>query len=138
MSKKLVIEFSEQPEWGIIGQGITDFNDEMAGPDGGKNFCYVLKTPEGEVVGGVIGSTHWNWCYISLMWMQPPFRGKGYGSQLLVHAEEEARNRGAKFAYLDTFSFQAPSFYRKQGYEVFGELAEFPPGHQRYFMKKQL
>jgi hypothetical protein len=41
-------------------------------------------------------------------------------------------------AYLDTFSFQAPDFYKKLGYEVFGELQDFPHGHQRYFMKKRL
>ena len=53
-------------------------------------------------------------------------------------AEDEARQRGAKNAYLDTFSFQVPDFYKQHGYEVFGELPDFPPGHQRYFMKKQL
>lgn len=24
------------------------------------------------------------------------------------------------------------------GYEIFGELAAFPPGHRRYFLKKSL
>jgi hypothetical protein len=53
-------------------------------------------------------------------------------------AEAEARQRGAQHAYLDTFSFQAPGFYKKHGYQVFGELQDFPPGHQRYFLTKQL
>ncbi len=53
-------------------------------------------------------------------------------------AELEARQRGARCAYLDTFSFQAPDFYKKQGYEVFGELRDFPEGHRRYFLRKQL
>jgi predicted N-acetyltransferase YhbS len=65
-------------------------------------------------------------------------RGMGCGSQLLALAEEKACEQGAKNAYLDTFSFQAPAFYEKHGYEVFGELPDFPPGHQRFFLKKEL
>ena len=138
MGANLVIEQTDSPEWSVIGGGINAFNEEQAGPDGGKSFCFALKTPGGEVVGGVIASTHWNWLYVSLMWMQPGYRRSGYGAQLLSLAEEEGRTRGAKFAYLDTFSFQAPGFYEKFGYEIFGELADFPPGHTRWFMKKEL
>ncbi len=65
-------------------------------------------------------------------------RGQSYGQRLLALAEEEARKRGAEYAYLDTLSFQAPEFYKKQGYEIFGTLEDFPKGHQRYFMTKAL
>jgi hypothetical protein len=74
--------------------------------------------------------------YIDLLWLRTNRRG--YGHRLMTLAEEEARERGAKNAYLDTFSFQAPDFYRRLGYEVFGELPDFPHGHQRYFFRKQL
>lgn len=46
--------------------------------------------------------------------------------------------RNARHAYLDTFSFQAPGFYQRAGYRVFGELPDFPAGHRRYFMTKEL
>jgi hypothetical protein len=45
--------------------------------------------------------------------------------------------RGCHSARLDTFSFQAPEFYRRMGYEVFGVL-DYPPDHKRIFLKKQL
>jgi GNAT superfamily N-acetyltransferase len=124
--------------WGIIGGGISTFNEQRVGDDHGKNLCFVLKSPDGEIVGGLIGATHWEWFYINLMWLKEDVRGKGYGYRLLDLAENEARQRGAKYAYLDTFSFQAPEFYKKYGYEVYGELSDFPQGHQRYFLKKQL
>jgi hypothetical protein len=41
-------------------------------------------------------------------------------------------------AFFDTFSFQAPEFYKQHGYRVFGELKDFPPDHTRYYMTKQL
>jgi len=75
---------------------------------------------------------------IDLLWVKDELRGRGYGSRLLTLAEDEARQCGAKSVYLDTFSFQAPNFYKPHGYQVFGELQNFPAGHQRYFLTKQL
>ncbi|NTU64122.1 MAG: GNAT family N-acetyltransferase [Chloroflexi bacterium] len=76
--------------------------------------------------------------YIDLLWLKEELRGRGYGHRLLMLAEDEARQRGATHAYMDTFSFQAPDFYQRHGYQVFGELKDFPHGHQRYFLTKQL
>jgi hypothetical protein len=52
-------------------------------------------------------------------------------------AEGRAVERGCHSAWVDTFSFQAPGFYPKLGYEVFGEL-DYPPGHKRIFLQKRL
>lgn len=128
----------EEPPWEIIGGALTEFNTQQAGDDQGRNLCFVLETPHGEIVGGVIGATYWNWFYVNLMWVQEDLRGQGYGRQLLEAAEEEARQRGAKNAYLDTFSFQAPTFYQNLGYQEFGRLENFPTGHIRHFLTKAL
>lgn len=138
MSEPVKIVEVEQPDWHTIGGGISEYNTEKAGPDNGRNLCFLLQDASGETIGGIIGATHWNWFYINLMWIREDFRNQGYGSQLMARAEEEARHRGAEYAYLDTFSFQAPDFYRRHGYEVFGELADFPPGHRRLYLKKKL
>lgn len=127
-----------QPAWEIIGGGISDFNTQQAGDDNGTNLCFVLQTPEGEIVGGVIGATYWDWLNVNLMWIREDLRNQGYGRQLLEKAEAEAVQRGAKRSYLDTFSFQAPDFYLKLGYEEFGQLEDFPAGHTRYFLVKTL
>jgi ribosomal protein S18 acetylase RimI-like enzyme len=138
MDEEYTIVYKDEPAWNVIGGGIHNYNIEQAGDGGDKNLCFVLQGPDQEVVGGVIGATHWDWLYINLMWIKEEFRGRGYGRRLLTIAEDEARKRGAKNAYLDTFSFQSPGFYEKYGYQVFGELLDFPPGHQRYYLKKQL
>jgi GNAT superfamily N-acetyltransferase len=138
MHEEYEIVYLENPEWGVIGGGISEYNKQQAGDDTGRNLCFVVKTPAGEVVGGVIGATYWDWLYVNLMWVREDLRGSGYGQRLLALAEDEARKRGAKNSYLDTFSFQAPGFYKKYGYRVFGELPDFPTGHQRYFLTKQL
>jgi GNAT superfamily N-acetyltransferase len=132
------IERADEPAWEIIGGGLRDFNNRQAGDGHGKNLCFVLRASDQSIVGGVIGETHWNWLFVNLMWVKDELRGQGYGHQLLAMAEAEARLRGATDAYLDTFSFQAPDFYKKNGYQVFGTLENFPPGHQRYYFTKKL
>ncbi len=134
----IYVEKLEDAVWEAIGGGINDYNTRQAGDDQGKNLCFVLRAPDQEIVGGVIGATYWDWFYINLMWVKEELRGRGYGHRLLMLAEQEAQQRGARHAYLDTFSFQAPGFYVRHGYQVFGELKDFPRGHQRYFLTKQL
>ena len=132
------IGYLEEPAWEVIGGGLRDFNNQKAGDGHAALLCFVLYGPDESILGGVIGETHWDWLFINLMWLPESMRGRGFGQQLLSAAEDVGRKRGATHAYLDTFSFQAPEFYKKQGYEVFGKLEEFPPGHQRYYFVKQL
>jgi N-acetylglutamate synthase-like GNAT family acetyltransferase len=62
----------------------------------------------------------------------------GWGQFVMQTAEAEARSRGVRNVYLDSFSFQAPTFYAKLGYREFGRLQEFPAGHDRVWMTKAL
>jgi GNAT superfamily N-acetyltransferase len=141
MQEEYRVVLASEPEdsaMTVIGHGIRDFNKDHAGENNYRRLCVFLHAPDHAVVGGLIGSTYWNWFYVDLLWVVDELRGRGYGHQLLTLAEHEARQRGAKHVYLDTFSFQAPNFYRQHGYEVFGELHDFPEGHMRYFLTKQL
>lgn len=128
----------DDPVWEAIGGGINFFNEEQAGPENAKRICFVVYDMDEKIAGGVIALVYWNWLYIDLMWLRPDLRRKGFGSRLLGLAEDEAKKLGAEHVYLDTFSFQAPEFYKKQGYRVYGELQDFPKGFQRYFMTKEL
>jgi len=141
MDEEYQIVYDDKPEqsaWGIIGEGITNYNKQQAGDDKAQRICFVLQSPDHEVAGGVIAAMYWDWLYIDLMWIRDGLRGRGYGHRLLTLAEDEGRRRGAKYAFLDTFSFQAPTFYLKHGYKVFGELNNFPAGYKSYYLTKQL
>ncbi len=141
MNQEYQIVYEDKPEesaWGIIGRGVGTYNKEQAGEDSHTRLCFVLQGPDQEVVGGIIGATYWDWFYLDLLWVKEDLRRQGYGQQLLSKAEDIARERGAKNVFLDTFSFQAPEFYQKYGYQVYGELPDFPTGHQRFFLTKQL
>lgn len=60
------------------------------------------------------------------------------GSQILMQAEKTAKERGCQYAFLDTFSFQAPQFYKKHGYEQVFALEEYPLTGKRYYFTKKL
>jgi GNAT superfamily N-acetyltransferase len=102
MAKELEIVYVEKPEWNVIGQAINDYNEHQAGDDKAHNICFVLRENKEEIVGGIIGTTYWDWFNISLMWVKEALRGQGYGHRLLTLAEDAARLRGARFALLDT------------------------------------
>ena len=132
------VDRPEESAWGIIGRGISHYNKQQAGDQKFQRLCFILHASDQEIVGGVIGELYWDWFHLDLMWVKEELRGRGYGSRLLERVEDEARRRGAKNIYLDTFSFQAPDFYKQHGYQVFGELQDFPPGYHRYFLTKRL
>lgn len=99
----------------------------------------VLAARDGEdIVGGLTGFTGWTWLHVDLLWVADEYRGKGLGRRLLRAAEQEAHLRGARQAYLDTFDFQARPFYEREGYTLFGTLDGYPPGHSRFFMRKEI
>ncbi len=97
-----------------------------------------MRDPQQQIQGGLLGRTDTSALFIASLWIAEPFRRRGYGKQLVLTAEREAVCRGCHFSHLDTFSYQAPDFYRRLGYEVFGVLEGYGGGHTRYFLKKPL
>ncbi|MCU1780382.1 GNAT family N-acetyltransferase [Pseudomonas sp. 14P_5.3_Bac1] len=91
-----------------------------------------------EVVGGLYGKISYGWMFIELLSIPDQMRTQGTGTRLMRAAEELARERQCVGIWLDTFSFQAPGFYRKLGFSEFGHIADYPAGHQRHFFQKRL
>lgn len=116
---------------------LVSYNDSKAEREDYRPLAVFLRDAEGQVVGGVLGHTHWGWLFVSHLWVAPHLRGAGYGERILSAAEREAVARGCRHAHLDTFSFQARPFYERLGYELFGELEDYPAGHTRYFLRKR-
>jgi GNAT superfamily N-acetyltransferase len=141
MKPQLRIEIADEPkldETEFIVQQLIQFNSRCAGEGNFRQLAVFLRDADENLVGGLVGSTYWQWLYVDVFWIHESYRGGGSGTSLLAAAEQEAVRRGCQYAYLDTFSFQAPEFYQKLGYAVFGELTDFPAGHSRVFLKKVL
>lgn len=107
--------------------------------DNGRLISIILRDNSGEIAAGLYGWT-WGAClYVDKLWVREDQRRAGYGSRLLQAAEREGVVRGCTQALLVTHSFQAPDFYRKQGYEIVGAFEGYPTtGHQQFFLRKAL
>lgn len=103
-----------------------------------KDLGIYLEDASGNKIAGIICDTHGNWLFIHYLWVDESQRGKKIGKQLLLKAEEEAKKRGCKYAFVDTFDFQAPGFYIKQGYTEVFKLEHYPISGARFYYTKEL
>ena len=118
--------------------GLMRFNRSKAGPLRYSRIVLSARDGKGRLLGGLILQSYWRESYIELLWLSASAREAGVGSSLIRKAEERARRRGSRLIHLNTFSFQAPAFYRKLGYRRFGGMSGSPKGHSRHFFVKQL
>lgn len=116
------------------------FNEQRAGRSEDYRPLALLLSDSGTgaIIGGLYGDTMFGHLHVDLLFVPEALRRGGLGRQLMARAEDEARRRGCHGAWLDTYSFQARGFYERIGYEVFGVIEDFPPGHSRFFLKKAL
>jgi len=123
-----------------LARHITQFNQIGSGrPNDFRALAILVSDQEsGEILGGLWAWTSFAVLHIDLLFLPESLRGSGLGRQLIQQAEDEAIARGCHAAWLDTFSFQAPGFYQRLGYAVFGVIEDYPPGHSRFFLKKTL
>jgi GNAT superfamily N-acetyltransferase len=109
-----------------VFKGLLAFNKQALGKWDVKPLAVTVRH-RGAIVGGLIGQTYVGWMSVNALWVAEEFRGKRYGSKIMQAAEKEARRRGVTNVYLDSFSFQAPGFYKKLGYREFANSIVFRP-----------
>ena len=122
----------------VLGENLAAYNDASVGPAGRVLLAVFLRDGSGTVVGGLSGYTGWGWLYVQWLWLSETLRGQGWAGKVLAAAEAEAVARGCHGAYIDTFNPAALRLYRRLDYTPFGALEDFPKGHTRTFLKKQL
>jgi len=135
----VVSQSLEKEDLKIVYGGLLAFNSEAYGPPENKQVLILLcDTGTGDTQGGLHAAWFYSWLYVTMIFVPEALRGQGFGLKLLAAAETFARGQESIGIWLDTYSFQAPGFYERAGFEKFGELPNFPPGHSRIFYRKLL
>ena len=122
----------------FLEQRIIDYNYGRTGASDGRGLACFVRDDAGQIVAGISGYTWAGMAEIEFLWVDDSLRGQGVGSRLLAAVEAEARQRGCKLIVISTYSFQAPDFYPRHGYEVVGSIENCPPGHENHWLKKDL
>jgi GNAT superfamily N-acetyltransferase len=141
MGTKFIIQAddgSDSAAEAAVLAGLHAYDQQFAPPLDIQGLNLFVRGQDEFVLGGLVAFTHWGWLTLSILWLDESLRGQGLGSQLLLAAEQEAVRRGCRHSVTDTLDFQGLSFYQKHGYSVFGVLDDLPPGHQRFFLRKDL
>ena len=117
---------------------IYEFNSTATGIADGEWLAIFVRDDEGRIVAGICGNT-WGGCLeIRQFWVEEARRRRGLGTSLLASAEREARRRGCRQILLSTFTFQAPAFYARHGFEVVAVVDDHPRGHENLLLRKRL
>ncbi|MEN1937819.1 GNAT family N-acetyltransferase [Paenibacillus sp. 102] len=120
----------------VIQYNMSVLPDEVKSPL--EYVSFLVKDDAGKIFGGITGTMYFYHLHIDFLWVDESVRHEGYGSQLLNKIEEIAREKGCRLILLDSFSFQAPEFYKKHGYREFGVVEDHPKGYSQHFLEKRL
>lgn len=137
-----IIAQSQEPDAAYmpIWAPLLQFNQETVGQAQGELYARIVRsTQDGDKVeGGLWSLSLWGSFYIGLVIVPKAARGRGLGTDLMRRVEVEARDRGCRRMWLDTYAFQARSFYERLGFKVFGQIDGPGPVFPRVFMQKRL
>jgi ribosomal protein S18 acetylase RimI-like enzyme len=136
---RIVVEASRNSATAVdLWKGLLRFNRQQVGPTRYKRSVLSVRDAKGRLLGGLILQSYWEESYIEVLWLSTRTRRAGIGKKLIEEAERHARRHGSRLIHLNTYSFQAPGFYEKQGYRRFGSLSGSPKDQSRHFYVKDL
>lgn len=123
-----------------LSKGLDEVNFPATGTTAADQGALSVKVVDdaGELIGGLSAWTWGGLLGIEMVWVREESRGDGWGSKLLLAAEEEARLRGCDRACVSSFTFQAPAFYQRHGYLETGRTLGIPGGAEDVHMYKKL
>ena len=137
MFKIIVDHEPNEADDAVVKEGLIVSNEKIIGQRD-KEFSVFLKNDSGTVFGGIKGFMDTESVYVDILWVQESLQKQGYGTKLLLAAEQEGIASGCMFSLVDTWDFQAEDFYLKNGYERIGEIKNYWHGHSKLFLRKKL
>lgn len=136
MSEFTIVGYDSPPSEAaaLVDRGLGEANAAAAPLHEVAPLACIASDDEGSVIGGAVGR-RWGECAeLQQLWVREASRRRGVGTALVREFLSLARARGCKVVFLETFSFQAPRFYRSLGFRVAYENELFPHGIVRYHM----
>ena len=136
-----ITEDNSEESMKILHEGLHEYVINHIGGLRKKNpevkINLVIKDEEGNVVGGAQAYTLLKVVHTVRLWVDEKYRNQGYGKELLSTIERFAKENGCISGLVDALSFEAPDFFQKHGYEIFGISDAYNNSIQEYFLIKR-
>lgn len=133
-----VTDHPAETDWQWLEERINRFNIQRTGYDDYRPLAIFIRDSAGVIIAGLSAFSWGGTLRILTLWVDEHWRRHGYGTRLLIAAEQEALARGCKQAVVETHSFQAPLFYPDRGYTACGVTEDYPVGFQHIAFHKGL
>ena len=126
-------------EQSVVARGFEQHSQEQGAPAFDKRRLKWIGTDKGGLIRAALtAEILWDWMYLDELWVCRTHRGEGVGKHLVRLAEQAATSEGLQGVWLWTQSWQAAGFYSQLGYHEFCQFPNFPEGHQRIGLRKDL
>jgi GNAT superfamily N-acetyltransferase len=129
-----------ETETQMIQDGLYKFNEPHFGVLPKFNGIYAKANIQNKesIIAGAITLLLNDEMLLDKLWVDEKFRKLGIGKQMVEEVEKLAKDCQVKTLFTDTYGFQAPDFYLKLGFTVYGQVDGFMGGHSKIFFKKGL
>lgn len=129
----------DDSEIASIYEGLKEFNLSQL-PDLQEHTLGIfVRDANQKILGGLIAKHIYTSIHINYLWLSPSIRHQGFGNTLLDKLETYGLAQKAERLFVDTYSFQAPSFYEKCGFTETGRYINFPKaGIDKIFYSKTI
>ena len=122
----------------VILDGLNAYSEAYEQKCENVGFCRKLVHGDGRFAAGVIadvdkGETG----FVHGLYVEEPLRHRGLGTYLMKEAERVTRENGASMIMTTAGDWNI-GFFRKNGYQLRGELRDVPEGHDCYELYKEI
>jgi ribosomal protein S18 acetylase RimI-like enzyme len=117
----------------IISYGIEQLNGNET-----KRVCCAIKDNNGNLIGGVMGHVTLNLFFISHLYVESEYRGRGHGSKLLEQIENKAKSYDCNLLRLNTLNKETKSLYERAGFEITISIPSYMNGFDLLYYHKKI
>ena len=138
---QITIELEKNPKSNTTKQirnGLISHNLANSAISQGETFALKAYSKKQELVGGLV-AWQWGGCIeIEYLWVAKQARGAKLGTKLLNQLESLLSGYAHKTIITNTYSFQAPEFYLKNGFVITDKTVGYPDNVTKFFLKKTI
>lgn len=118
-----------------IEDQIYAHNRRAIGRDDALGLAFMFRDEGGRMIGACAGYSWAGTAELKQLWVDPAYRGRGYGRMLLDAFIAEASRRGVAHIWVASYDFQAPEFYEAAGFVRMAEFTGWPEGHSNIIFR---